>query len=171
MSSSTVPSSTVSTSTVGIGLRAQIESALAETLPEVSGALGMYRPVKRHGGQLWVSGQLPRWAGGLLFPGRLGLEVSVEEGRQAARCAALHVLAQVAHGLPEARTLDLLRLTVFVATGSGFGEHAQVADGASELFVQALGQEHGMGCRCAVGVATLPLGACVEVDAVFAVEV
>ena len=150
-----------------------IEARLARLgviLPQAAAPAANYLPFLRSDGLLFVSGQLPLEGGNLIFPGRLGEAVTVENGRRAARLCAINVLAQAKAAL--AGDLEairaVLRITGFVASGEGFTDQHLVLNGASDFLVEALG-ERGRHARAAVGVAALPLGAAVEVDAIIAV--
>lgn len=110
----------------------------------------------------FVSGQVPIEAGELLSAGRLGAELSVEQGQQAARRCALQALAALRDGLGSLdRVAEIVKLDVFVASAPGFTDQPKVANGASDLFVEVFG-DRGRHARAAVGVAELPLGASVE---------
>lgn len=138
-------------------------SELGIELPPPPQALAAYVPVRRVGGFAFLAGQLALVDGEVLHPGLLGDGVTVEQGAEAARRAAVQALAALRGALG---TFDevaaLAQVTVFVAATPGFTQHPQVANGASELFADALG-DAGQHARAAVGVASLPLGASVEV--------
>ena len=143
---------------------------LGEILPPVNEPVGVYVPAVHVGRLLFVSGQLPRRGDALLFTGKVGREVTLEQAREAAREAALHLLAVVRRGLG---TLDrvkrVIRLEGYVAGAPGFTEHSAVVNGASELMGEVFG-EAGRHARTAVGVAALPLDAPVEIAALFEVD-
>jgi len=126
-----------------------------------------YAPAVRSGNLLFVSGQIATEAGRPLHPGKLGAEVDVASGAEAARACAISALAIVKH---EAGSLDsvgrVVKLTVYVASAPGFTDQPTVANGASELLRDVFG-DAGLGARAAVGVAELPLGASVEAEFVF----
>jgi len=106
----------------------------------------------------------------LSISGRLGENLSVKEGREAARIASLNALAAAKQHLGDLdRLKKLVKLTVLIATTERFTEHAQVADGASDLFVEIFGPEAGH-VRLAYGVQSLPIGAPVIVDVIFEIE-
>jgi enamine deaminase RidA (YjgF/YER057c/UK114 family) len=103
----------------------------------------------------------------LVVAGRLGETLSVEDGREAARIAALNALAAAKEHLGDLdRVKKLVKLTVLIATTEEFAEHASVADGASELFVDIFGSEAGH-VRLVYGVQSLPIGAPLVVDTMF----
>lgn len=142
---------------------------LGVTLPTAAAPAANYVPVVHHNGILFLSGQLPVGAQGVAFRGRLGDNVSLEEGRKAARLCAINILAQAKAALSGdlERIGRFLRITVFVASAPHFTEQHLVANGASDFLVEALG-ERGRHARAAVGTAALPLDAAVEIDALIA---
>lgn len=135
-------------------------------LPTPAAPVATYRPVVRTGALLFVSGQLPFGADGELIRGRLGRDLTVGEGAQAAQACALMLLAQVAAAVGDevGRIVQVVKLGVFVASDADFHDQPKVANGASDLMVAVFG-ERGLHARSAVGVPCLPLGAAVEVDA------
>lgn len=152
---------------------AAVTAKLAElglTLPEAAAPVAAYVPVVEAGGVLHVSGQLP-FVGGKLVTGRLGEDVSLEAGQQAAQACGLMILAQVRAALGGSldRVERIVKLGAFVNSTGDFTDQPKVANGASELMVALLG-DAGKHARSAVGVPVLPLGAAVEIDAVIAVR-
>jgi enamine deaminase RidA (YjgF/YER057c/UK114 family) len=144
--------------------------ALDLVLPEAKAAIGSYVPYLHLNGQLVVSGQLPLKDGKVAVAGKLGAEVDVSQGQQAARLCAMNILAQAKAALRDLdRIVQLLRLNGFVNAAPGFADHPKVLNGASDLMVEILGNK-GLHTRIAVGCASLPLNAAVEVDALFAVD-
>lgn len=132
-------------------------------LPPAARPLAAYIPVRIAGGLAFVSGQLPMQDGNVLHPGRVGIEVSVEEAAAGARRAALQAIAALGDALGSVdRVTGIAQVSVFVACDDGFTEHPRVGNGASEVLVDLLG-DAGRHARIAVGVASLPLGASVEV--------
>ena len=146
-------------------------AALGHALPPALPPVANFVSTVRCGALLVVSGQIATVDGAALHPGRLGDGVSLEQGRDAATCAALALLAHVAAATGDrlAAVRRVVRLGVFVASTPDFTQQPQVANGASDLMVAVFG-EAGRHARAAVGVAALPLGASVEVDAVFELE-
>lgn len=146
-----------------------IESRLQEldiALPEAAAPVASYVPVVVHGGVAYVSGQLP-FVDGELKTGRLGEDVSLDEGLDAARACGLMILAQLkAAGLLE-QVERVVKLGAFVSSTTDFTDQPKIANGASDLMFEVFG-ERGRHSRAAVGVPVLPLGAAVEVDAVIA---
>lgn len=139
-------------------------SELGLELPLPPEAVASYVPVTQTGPIVFVAGQVPTDAGQLVHPGRLGTTVSVEMGQDAAARAALQSLSAIRHHLGGSleRLVRILQMTVFVAADVDFVEHPSVANGASEMLIDVLGSD-GRHARAAVGVASLPLGASVEV--------
>jgi len=139
-------------------------------LPETRAALGSYVPFLHLGGQLFISGQLPLVEGKVAVAGKVGAELDIAQGQEAARLCALNILAQAKAAMRDLdRIVQLLRLNGFVNAAPGFADHPKVLNGASELMVKILGNK-GLHTRIAVGCASLPLNAAVEVDAIFAVD-
>lgn len=135
-------------------------------LPEVAAPVAAYIPATRVGDQVWTSGQVPFVNGELQLTGKVGAEVSPEQGAQQARVCALNALAAVAAecgGIDNIRRI--VKLTIFVASDPSFTGQAAVGNGASELVAEVFG-DAGSHVRSAVGVAVLPLGCAVEVEMV-----
>lgn len=145
-------------------------SELGLALPAPPTPLGAYVESSDTGNLLFLSGLLPVVNRKLAISGRLGENLSVEQGQEAARIASLNALAAAKEHLG---TLDrlkkLVKLTVLIATTEGFTEHAPVADGASNLFVQIFGPEAGH-VRLVYGVQSLPIGAPLIVDVIFEIK-
>ncbi len=143
---------------------------LGWVLPKPPTPLGAYVEVNQVGSLLFLSGTLPTKDGKLLFTGRLGEKLSIEQGREAARAAALNALALVQAHLGDLnRAKRVVKLTVLMVTTETFFEHPAVGDGASNLFAQLFGPETGH-VRVVYGVQSMPLGAPVMVEAVFEIE-
>jgi enamine deaminase RidA (YjgF/YER057c/UK114 family) len=137
---------------------------LGVELPPAPQALASYVPVVVAGGFAFVSGQVPMSEGALIWSGKLGAELDVETGAQAARRCALQVLAALRGELGSLdRVRRIVKVTVWVASADGFTDQPKVANGASDLLVEVFG-EAGRHARAAVGVPELPLGAPVEVE-------
>ena len=145
------------------------EDRLAELgiiLPQPPAAAASYIPTRRSGDLLFTAGQLATADGELIAVGRLGHDVALETGQRCARQSAINVLAQIRGSTGQLRHVRrLVKLTVYVASTGDFTEHHLVANGASELIGDVLG-EAGQHARAAVGVAALPKGSPVEVEAV-----
>ena len=152
----------------------RIEARLKERgieLPEAATPVANYVPFTISGSLVVVSGQICLWNGERRFVGKLGADVSVADGQQAARLCALNVLAhlRVAAGGDLDRVKRVLRLGGFVNCTPEFTDMPQVVNGASDLMVAAFGDK-GRHARTTVGVASLPADAAVEVEAVFEVS-
>ncbi len=135
-------------------------------LPKANAPVASYLPVVRVGNLLYVSGQISTGENGVVT-GRLGETMNVVQGGNAAELAALNVLAQIVHngGVDLDAVKRVIKLTVFVASTPDFTEQHLVANGGSNLIVGVLGDK-GKHARAAFGVAALPLGAAVEVEAI-----
>lgn len=146
-------------------------SELGIALPPALAPAANYVPFRLSGNLLFVAGQVPFEGGEAKFLGTLGAGMSVEDGQAAARLCGLNVLAQAdaALGGDLDRITGCLRLGVFVAATADFTRHPEVANGASDLIVEVLG-DAGRHARAAVGTASLPRGVPVEVDAIFEVR-
>ncbi|MFN3990989.1 MAG: RidA family protein [Erythrobacter sp.] len=148
-----------------------IAARLAElgiTLPKPAAPVASYVPVVVSGGMAYVSGQIA-FVDGKVMTGRLGENVSLEDGQIAARACGLMILAQLeAAGLLE-QVERIVKLGAFVSSTPDFYDHPKVANGASDLMEQVFGGA-GQHARAAVGVAALPLNAAVEVDAIVALK-
>jgi enamine deaminase RidA (YjgF/YER057c/UK114 family) len=159
--------------TIGGGMAGEIEArlkALGLALPEAKSAIGSYVPFLHLGGQLFISGQLPFRDGRLAAEGKLGADVDLTQGQEAARVCAINILAQAKAALGDLdRIVQLLRLNGFVNASPDFADHPKVLNAASDLMLEILGNK-GLHTRIAVGCACLPLNAAVEIDAIFAVD-
>lgn len=145
------------------------EEKLAELgieLPTAPRPVANYVPFKIAGDLIFVSGQIPVAAGALTCTGLVGRDVTLEDAREAARLCAVNILSVVRSAAGELRRVEAVRLEGFVACAEGFRDQASVLNGASDLLVEVLG-EAGRHTRFAVGASELPLGAAVEVGAVF----
>lgn len=139
-------------------------------LPKPAAPVAAYVPVVEHNGLLHISGQLP-FRDGQVVTGRLGEDVDVASGQDAAQRVALMLVAQIGQALGGdwSRVERIVKLGVFVNSTPDFTDQAKVANGASNLFETLFG-DAGRHARAAVGVAVLPLGAAVEADAIVAVK-
>lgn len=147
-----------------------IETKLAElgvTLPDAPAPAANYVPFVQSGNLVHVSGQISNGPDGLI-KGRLGDTMSVDDGAKAAKTCAIALLAQLkaACGGDIDRLVRVVKLNAFVASAPDFHDQPKVVNGASDFLVEALG-DIGRHARSAVGVAALPLGVAVEIDAVF----
>lgn len=141
------------------------------TLPDTPAPAGNYVPVVRTGDLLFVAGQIPLESGKPRFVGKLGRDLGIEDGQQAARLCALNILAQVSRALDGDldRVVRCVRVCGFVNSTPEFTEQPQVVNGASDLLVAVLG-DAGPHARAAVGCSSLPRGVAVEVEAVLEVK-
>ena len=143
---------------------------LGVSLPSPAVPVAAYVPCVRTGNLVYVSGQVPVVDGKPSHLGHLGDQVDLEDGRSAARTCAVNVLAALKAELGElSRVRRVVKVTGFVASTPGFTDHPKVVNAASELFGDAFG-DAGRHARAAVGVAALPLGVPVEVEAIVEVE-
>lgn len=143
-------------------------AALGLSLPAVAAPVANYVPYRQAGELLFVSGQLPVGPNGVdpKFTGKLGATVSLDAGQQAARLAALNVLAQARAATGDLSKLRAIRVGGYVNSTADFAQVPQVVNGASDLFAAVLG-DNGLHARFAVGVAQLPLDAAVEIEGIF----
>jgi enamine deaminase RidA (YjgF/YER057c/UK114 family) len=141
-------------------------AALGLTLPAANAPLASYVPARRAGDLLFLSGHVPRNGGGVVA-GVVGGGVDLATARDLARAVALDLLASGAASLGSVDSIaGVVRITGFVRSAPGFGGQPTVINGASDLFVDVLG-ERGRHARSAVGVSELPLGAVLEIEAIF----
>lgn len=144
-------------------------SKLAITLPSPPAPAGSYVPTVITGNLVFVSGQIPMESGQVKFRGKVGKEVSVESGQQAARLCTINALAQLNAALGSLdRIKRVVKVTGFVNCDPNFAEQPKVINGSSDLLVQVFG-EAGRHARAAIGVSSLPLDSSVEVE--FIVEI
>ena len=148
-----------------------IDARLAElglSLPQPAAPVASYVPAVEVGGLLHVSGQLP-FIDGQLVTGRLGADVSLERGVEAAQACGVMILAQAKAALGSLdRVVRVVKLGGFVNSAGDFTDQPKVVNGASDLMLAVFG-DAGRHARSAVGVPVLPLGAAVEVDAILQV--
>ena len=139
-------------------------------LPEVAKPLAAYIPAKQVGNLVMTSGQVPLVKGVINYAGKVGAELSEEDGQKAAQICALNCLAAIKGviGILD-RIVEVVKLTVFVASAEDFTSQPKVANGASELIGKIFG-DSGKHVRSAVGVTSLPLNASVEIEMIVRVE-
>jgi enamine deaminase RidA (YjgF/YER057c/UK114 family) len=139
-------------------------------LPPAPKPLGAYVEAVQAGNLLFLSGALPMEGGAPKFIGRLGAGLSIEDGRQAARLAALNALALAKQHLGSLdKVARVVRVNVSLATTPEFRDHPKVADGASELLAEVFGPSK-TSSRCVAGVLSLPAGAPVVVEIILALS-
>lgn len=135
-------------------------------LPQAKAPVANYVPVALAGQIAFVAGQVPAKNGEYEFIGVVGDDLTVEDGQAAARLCALNILAQLQARFGDLDSVrQILKLTVFIRSAPEFTEQPKVANGASDVLVEALG-ERGKHARAAIGVSQLPFGVAVEIDAV-----
>jgi enamine deaminase RidA (YjgF/YER057c/UK114 family) len=145
-------------------------SELGITLPQPAAPVASYVPAVEVGGLLHISGQISVAEDGKLILGRLGEDMNLERGIEAARRCGIMLLAQIKAALGSLDRVErIVKLGAFVNSAPAFTDQPKVANGASELMQEVFG-EAGRHARSAVGVSVLPLGVAVEVDAIVAVK-
>jgi len=146
-------------------------SALGYELPKPAAAAANYVPYVVSGSHLFIAGQIPFLNGEKLHIGRVGENLSVEQGQDAAKACALNILAQAKAAVDGdwSRIVRCVKLGGFVNATPDFDGHPAVINGASELMVAALG-DSGRHARFAVGASNLPFGVAVEIDAIFEIK-
>ncbi|HEV2653009.1 MAG TPA: RidA family protein [Rhizomicrobium sp.] len=147
-----------------------VEARLKElniTLPNPPAPVASYVPYVVSGNLVYISGQVTLTPEGLKYVGTVGSDLTVEDGKAAARLCALNVIAQAkaACGGNLDRVKRVVKVTAFVNAVAGFTQHPEVANGASDLFVEVFG-DAGRHARAAVGAGSLPRNVATEVEAV-----
>jgi enamine deaminase RidA (YjgF/YER057c/UK114 family) len=144
---------------------------LGITLPEPIAPVANYVPFVKTGNQIFISGQLPVENGEVKFVGKLGDNISVEDGQKAARICAINLLAnlKIACDGNLNRVVRCVKLGIFVNATPDYTNHPVVANGASDLMVEVFGDK-GKHARFAMGAGSLPRGVAVEVDAIFEIK-
>ena len=138
--------------------------SLGMVLPEVPAPLAAYVPAKKIGQVIFTAGQLPLLKGELICKGLLGQDVDVEQAYQAARICTLNALAAIKGVVKDLdQIVQVVRVVGYVASTSTFTQQPAIVNGASELLLEIFG-EVGKHARSAVGVASLPLNASVEIE-------
>jgi len=134
-------------------------------LVELAKPQGLYVPATKYGNLITTSGQLPFKDQRLIFPGRVGKEVSLENGQRAAKAAMMNCLAAVKY---ICRDLDkikkIVRVNGFVCSALSFNDQPKVLNAASEMLLEIFGEEEGAHTRAAIGVFELPMRSSVEID-------
>jgi enamine deaminase RidA (YjgF/YER057c/UK114 family) len=144
---------------------------LGLSLPNVPKPIANFVPFRRDRDRIYLAGQICEWNGEVRYRGKLGVEHELEDGQEAARICALNLLAALreACGGSLNRVTACLRVGGFVNCAPDYLLVPQVINGASNV-IHALFGERGLHARTAIGVASLPQGAAVEVDAIFAID-
>jgi enamine deaminase RidA (YjgF/YER057c/UK114 family) len=148
-----------------------IDARLTElgiVIPETTTPVANYVTSRQSGNLLFISGHLGK-RDGTLVTGRVGDDVDTDTGYDLARNAAIDILGTVRAALGTLDTVAVVKLTGFVQSASTFTGQPAVVNGASDLLVAVFGHERGRHSRSAIGVAQLPLGAAVEIEAIFEV--
>lgn len=140
-------------------------------LPDAAAPAANYLPYLVEDNLVYISGQLPMLNGEILLKGKLGDNVSIEEGQKAAKLCVLNILSQLkkAVGGNLDNVVQCLKLGIFVNSTSDFTDHAKVGNGGSNILVEILG-DAGKHARFAMGANSLPFGVPVEIDAVFKIN-
>ena len=149
-----------------------IDSRLAElgiTLPNAAAPAANYVPAVQSGSMLYISGQLPMVDGKPSHIGQLGAEIATDDGAVCARNCAINIIAQAKQALGDLdRVKRVVKLVGFVNSAPGYTDQPKVVNGASDLVVEVFG-DAGRHARSAIGVAELPFGVAVEVEAILEV--
>lgn len=141
---------------------------LGLVLPPAPRPVAVYRPLVVAQGLAYVSGHGPVQTDGSLIRGRVGIDLDLAQGRNAARQCGLAILATLRAELGSLdRVARLVKVLGMVNSGPAFLDHPQVINGCSELFAEVFGPEDGIGARSAVGMGPLPGNIAVEVEAIF----
>lgn len=147
------------------------ESRLQELrleLPSAPKPMGVYKPLVVTGSLAYVSGHGPLRTDGSLIAGRVGADLSLEDGKAAARQVGLAILATLRANLGSLdRVKRVVKVLGMVNSTAEFAEHPKVINGCSELFAELWGMEDGVGARSAVGMGSLPGNIAVEIEAIF----
>ena len=141
------------------------------TLPPAPKPVAKYRTAVRQGNLLYLSGHGPLQPDGSLIKGRVGAELTTEQGYQAARQTGLAILATTKATLGSLNKVKRLIKTLgLVLSTPEFGDQPKVINGFSELMAEVFGDDNGVGARSAIGTSALPGGIAVEVECIFEVE-
>ena len=137
------------------------------TVPDLPPKGGIYKPVRQAGNCLYVSGQIPRIDGKTAFIGKVGADLTLEQGQEAARACVLSALSNLHHFLGDLNKIKgLIKTLGFVQSAEGFTRQPEVINGASGLLQEIWGED-GVGARSAIGVNQLPHGVGVEIEFIF----
>jgi enamine deaminase RidA (YjgF/YER057c/UK114 family) len=145
--------------------------ALELNLPKAPSPVGAYVAYKKTGNLIFVSGQVSFNISGELIKGKVGSDLTLEEGREAARACAINIVSQIKSACDGDlnKVKNCIKITGFVNSLDNFIDQPKVINGASELLVKIFGED-GMHSRAAISVNSLPLGAAVEIEAIFEVN-
>jgi len=143
---------------------------LGYRVPEASKPLGVYVPVVRVGNLLFVGGKIPLVQGQLRYKGKVGKDLTVEEGYEAAKTCVLNLLSVIKTELGDLDKVQrIIKIAGYINSASGFTEQSKVLNGASEFLLEVFGDK-GRHARAAIGVAELPLDAPLEVEMIVEVK-
>ena len=147
-------------------------AALGIELPDVPVPIANFQPHRRHGDLIYLAGQTCEWNGSMVYAGKVGRDFDLDTGQKAARICGLNLIAALRRAMGGSLNdvLACIRLGGFVNADPEFAFVPSVVNGASDLMAEVFGPQIGQHARTAVGVATLPQNAAVEVDAIFAVR-
>ena len=144
---------------------------LALTLPPAPKAMGVYKPFLKVGNLVYVSGHGPVKTDGSLLVGRVGKDLTPEEGKAAAQQVGLAILATLQQNLGSFNSIkSVVKVLGMVNCVPDFERHPHVINGCSELFAKVWGEDHGVGVRSAVGMGSLPGNIPVEIEAIFELQ-
>ena len=137
-------------------------------LPNAPDPVGAYVAYKKVGSLLFISGQLPISKNGEIIKGKIGKDLTLEDGQKASKLCAINILAQVNKCLNNDldKVKNCIKITGYVNSTDDFTEQPKVINGASDTIVKVFG-DFGKHTRAAISVNSLPLGVAVEVDAIF----
>ena len=140
---------------------------LGLNIPDIPKALANYVPYKIIGKTIYISGQAPVQSGELIYKGKVGLDISIEDGIQAAKLCVINIISALKTGIEgDWDKLDsFVKLTGFVNCQDNFTDQPKIINGASDMLVEIFGDQ-GRHARVAVGSNALPLGIAVEIDAI-----
>ena len=144
---------------------------LGITIPAALTPVANYVPFVKSGNQVFISGQLPIENGEVKYVGKLGKEISIDDGKKAARICALNLIAILKNACDGNldKVVKCVKLGIFINATPEFTDHPSVGNGASDLMVEIFGDK-GKHARFAMGAGSLPRGVSVEIDAVFEIE-
>ena len=143
---------------------------LGYTLPETAKPLAAYIPAIRAGELVYTSGQVPLVGGELKYKGKIGTDLTLEDGQKAAIICALNGLSAIKGVVADLNKIEqIIKVTVFVNSASGFTDQPKVANGASEFLGSVFG-DAGIHTRSAVGVSELPINSAVEIEMIVKVK-
>jgi enamine deaminase RidA (YjgF/YER057c/UK114 family) len=145
-------------------------AALGIELPDPNPPVGSYVGAVTLGNAVFVSGHGPYKDGEFIFRGKLGRELDLSTGQEAAKLTIINLLASLKAEIGELdRVTRVVKLLVLVNSDPEFGQQPHVANGASDLLVEVFGKERGRHARSAIGMGSLPFGISVEIEGVFAI--